>query len=142
MAKERKYAQGTGSMGSALVVGTAVSLVVTLIGAVICAGLISAEVIQAGSTGYCAMAILLISAMAGATAAGRKGKQKRLYSGLLAGAVYFAMLLAMNALLFDGQYGGVGVTALIVLSGSVLPAMIGLSGGNGVKPRRSKLRHR
>ena len=142
MGKERKTVQGTGSMGSALVVGVAVSLVVTLLGAAICAGLISEEVIEAGSTGYCAMVILLISAISGTVAAGHKGKQKRLYSGLLNGTIYFAMLLAMNALLFDGQYGGVGVTALIVLSGSVLPVMIGLSGRNGAKPRRSKMRHR
>lgn len=142
MQKGTKTMQGTSSVVSALVVGAAASVAVTLIGTAICAALISAETINAGSLGYCAIGILLLSSFIGAAAAAGKRKEKRLYTSLIAGAIYMIVLLCVTALFFGGRYEGVAVTALVIFSGSILNTLLGQSRKNTPKSRRSKIRRR
>lgn len=142
MAKSLKIIQGTSSMGGKLALGAVVSMVVTFIGAAICAAMVSSEMISEGSMGYCAMVILFLSAVAGAVAATMKVQEKRLYISIITGLVYTLILLAITALFFDGQYQGIGVTLIVVLSGCILVVLLDQSRGKGVKSRRSKIRRR
>lgn len=50
--------------------------------------------------------------------------------GLLFAAFLWASLLAIAALLFDGTFHGVWVTLILIIGGSMLPALIG-KGKNG-----------
>lgn len=129
-------------MTSGLALGTMVSIVITLIGAVVSAAMISSETIPEGSTGYCALAVLLISAITGAIAGAGKVKEKRLYVCGMIGVIYFLILLATTALFFGGQYEGVGVTALVIFGGNLGACLLGMRGNKRPKLRNSKIRHR
>ncbi len=142
MAKGMKGIQGGNSIAVCLTAGTAVSTAVMLTGAAICAALISSETIGAEYMGHCAMGILLLSAFAGAAVAAGKGTPKRLYMTLLTGAAYMALLFAVTALFFDGMYQGVGVTALIVVCGCILPVLLGQNRGKRTKVPKSKIKRR
>lgn len=142
MAKGIKVNQGTSNAAGVVAAGAVVSMIVMLIGISVCASLISAETISAGSADYCVIGILLLSALAGAaTAIGKRG-QKRLYMGLAVGAVYLLVLLALTALFFDGQYQGVLVTAIAILGGATLAALLPGKQEMKGKSRRSKKRRR
>ena len=125
-------------MGRALVA----SMAITLLGIGICAWLISAETIKPAAGEYCIIAILLLASFAGAKLAIAKNGENRLATGILAGTTYYATLLAVTALLFDGQYHGVGYTALIVFSGTVAAVITGKRGQNRTSTRKSRIRHR
>lgn len=142
MAKGIKVNQGTSTVAGMLAAGAAVSLVTMLIGVAICASMILAGTVSEASAGYCAIGILLLSAVAGAAAAIGKREEKRLYLCLAAGAIYLLVLLSMTAAFFDGQYQGVAVTAVVIFGGSVLAVLLPKNRGIGAKSRRSKKRHR
>ena len=139
---KRKESRAVSTMAGTLAVGAAVCIGITLIGAGICAALISSEAISAGSDGYCALGILLVAVIAGAAIGAGKAKGKRLYVCLLVGVIYLLLLFAMTALFFDGQYEGVGVTALVVFSGTLAAAFLRLNGGKRSNLRKSRIKHR
>lgn len=125
-----------------LAYGLLASLLVTLGGCAICATLISSESIAATAANYCVLGILLISAFAGAKIAIIRSGEKRLLVGTLTGALYLVVLLAMTALFFGGQYEGVGETALVVITGGIVAAIIGINGKKRGISHKSKIRHR
>ena len=133
---------GSNSMVKSVTMGSAVSVAAAMLLAAVFAALISVETINPDWAGYCALVVLLLSAMLGAGAAVRSTAEKRLYLSLAAGGVYFLVLLAMAALFFGGQYSGVGVSAFVVFSGSVLAVLMGQGSGKRSKSRRSKKRRR
>ena len=103
--------------GVALGMGTA--LLVTLAGAGVLAWLIAGERLAESTMGYGCAAVLLLSSAAGAWTASALVGHQRMAVCLLAGLGYYLLLLGMTALLFDGRYQGLGVTALVVLGGSL-----------------------
>ena len=142
MAKSMKLKGAANPAVGVLAVGAAVSMAMTMVGTGICAALISAETITPSSMGYCAVGVLLVSAFAGSSVVTGVGKQRSPVTNVIAGGVYYLMLLAVTALFFDGQYQGIGVTAFAVLSGSILPTLLGRTRKNGTKLRKSKIRRR
>ena len=116
------------------------SLVVTLAGAALTALLVSSEKIGEGAIGYAAMMILALASVLGAWVAVLLIKRLRLQVAMLFGGCYYLMLLAMTALLFGGQYQGMGTTAIIVLAGSALIAFLPAKGANIGK--RKKMAYR
>lgn len=125
-----------------LLVGSALSLLITLVGIAVCAAMISAEMIGPSMGDYGVILILLTGSFAGAKGAIGKVGAKRLLTGVCAGFAYFLVLLAMTALFFGGQYGRVGETALVILSGAVAAAITGIKSKKPVTSRKSKIRHR
>ena len=89
------------------------------------------------STGIISVIMLITSSFVGAEVAIVKAGHHRLAVCLAAGVSYLIILLACNALLFDGKYQAVGTTALAVLGGSGCAALLGLR-GRQVKSRHSK----
>lgn len=114
------------------------ALALTLGGAGVFAWLIAAERLAESSIGYCAMAIVLLSAALGAAVAVGRIKRRRVYVCAISGLIYYGVLLGMTALFFGGQYQGMGVTALLVLAGCGSVALLGLRGEKTSRRRKRK----
>ena len=125
-----------------LVMGAAVCIMMTLILTAVSAAVISAGRLPETATEYVAMIILLSGSLAGAIAGAGKKKEKRLYVCLMIAALFFAILLAMTAAFFGGQYRGIGVSVLMLLVGAFAGAMVGQGKGRSGNLRRSKNRRR
>lgn len=103
--------------------GIIVSMIATLLGAVVAAWLLNDQRIETQQIGYVSMVTLLVSSALGAWIASGLVKHRYLVVCLAAGGGYYAALLGITALFFGGQYQGMGVTLLLVLAGC---ASIGL----------------
>jgi len=125
-----------------LAVGGFVSMLFTIIGAIAAAWLIGNEKLSENKIGYCAMVLLLSASYLGAWTAAEKIKHRRLYICVMSGLLYYVILLAINALFFGGQYNALGVTALLVLAGSICAALLKGMGSRGGKTRGAIRRHR
>ena len=133
---------GKETLAGSLALGAGMCMVVTLLLTAVSAALVSAGTLQESATGYIAMIILFLGALAGAAAGGSKRQEKRLYVCLLIAAVYLGMLLALTAAFFGGQYRGVGVASLVLLSGAFVGAMAGQGKGRRANLRRSEIKRR
>ena len=136
MVSNRKVSGRAVSLPAGVGIGTAGALGWTLIGACLLAKLIEGETLPETAVGYGAMLILLSASFLGAVLAFRKVKAKRLQVSLLAAAVYYLCLLATTAMFFGGQYTGMGVTALVVFSGSGAAILLGMGNGSRKRGRR------
>lgn len=142
MAKGIKGNQVTSTMPGILSAGAVVSVVIMLAGASICATLILGGTIKESSVEYCAIAILLLSAIAGAaTSVGKRG-EKRLYIGMAVGMIELLVLLSVTAVFFGGRYEGVLVAAMSIFGGCILAVLLTQKRGMIPKSHRSKNRRR
>lgn len=142
MTVNRRVTGRASTMPVGLTMAALASLGVTFAGAALTGYLISRDLLQESSIGYCAMALILLSSVTGAAVAVGKIKRQRVLVCGISGAIYFAVLLSMTALVFGGQYQGIGVTALLVLAGSVLVVLLGLRGEKKPKYRKRKISNR
>ena len=142
MVANRKVTGTASSMPVGFTMGTLASLIVTFAGAALSGYLISREVLEESSIGYCAMVLILLSAVLGAAIAVGRIKRRRVFVCAISGVIYFGILLSMTALFFGGQYQGTGVTALLVLGGCTLVALLGLRGEKVPKYHKRKFPNR
>ena len=126
------------SIPAGLALGITVALAVTVIGSGAAAWLILRGILGEETSGYCAMAILLLASMAGAAVSAGTIQRLRAQMCLAAGGGYYLCLIAITALFFGGQYRGMGVTALMVLCGAVLVILLAPGGKNRSGCRRRK----
>lgn len=139
MVANRKVTGTASSMPVGFLTAAAISLLVSFGGAGLFGYLISKEVLQESSIGYCAMTLILLSSIAGAAVAVAKIKRRRVFVCAISGLIYFGILLSMTALFFGGQYQGIGATALLVIAGCTIVAMFGLKREKAPKYRRRKI---
>lgn len=130
------------SLPAGVAAGIAAAFAVTLAGAAIVAWLIDGERISEEAMGYGALAVLLLSAGAGAWFASALVGHQRLLVCALTGIGYLLILLSMTALFFGGQYQGVWVTTLVVLAGCLGVSLVGLKRAGGPKHRRRHITSR
>lgn len=130
------------SMPAGLVFGAVVSLGITLVCAAVLAKLVDMERLAWENIGYGIMVLLLLASFSGAMAAFAKIKRQRMLVCAVSGVVYFGILLSITALFFGGQYDSVGVTAALVLAGSIAAGLLGLRGEGGKKGRKLRGAHR
>lgn len=142
MVVNQKPTGRTASMPAGLVFGAAVSLGITLISAAILAKLVDMERLAWENIGYGIMILLLLAPFFGSMAAYAKIKRQRMLVCAVSGVIYFGMLLSITALFFGGQYDSIGVTAGLVLAGSIAAGLLGLRGGGGKKGRKLRAAHR
>lgn len=126
MVVNQKVTGTASTMPVGIVLGLLGSLGITFSGAALSGLLIWKEVLSEDAIGYCAMLFILISSVAGTSVSVARIKRRRVFVCAIAGGVYFASLLSLTALFFGGQYQGVGVTALLIMAGSTLVALLGL----------------
>lgn len=100
-----------------------VSMGITITFSLVLAWIIGSERAGEGIIGYGAMMLLLLSSYCGALFAASRIKHRRMLCCLCNGVAYFLMLIACTALFFGGQYQGVLITGLIIMSGSVAAAL-------------------
>lgn len=127
-------------MPSAIGMGLAISLGVTIATAGVVAFLIAGEKISENAAGYGAAVALLLGAVLGALAAAWRCGERRMVMCLISGGVYFLSLLCCTALFFDGMYQGVGTTALMVFGGSIAAGLMGMKGKRNPKLKKLRIR--
>ena len=118
MVINRKQTGRALSLPMGLVVAALVSVAITALSSAILGKLIEIEKIQWENVGYGIIVILFLSSFWGSVTASKKIKRQHILVCILAGFVYFGILLLITALFFGGQYDAVGVTAAMVLAGS------------------------
>lgn len=127
------YGNKEASVTVALLLGSIVSLIVTIIGAVILSKLMDAEMIQESSVGYAVPLILIAASYLGCRIGAGKYKRKGMMISMVVAGIYLTVLMSINALFFEAQFNGVGVTLLVILCG------FGLAALPKKEKRRSKL---
>lgn len=124
MVTNRKVYGKAMSMPAGIGIGVAVNVLITVIGCALIAKLIDASVLEIEAIGYGTMIILLMSSFLGALAAAGLVKRRRLLVCMTVGGLYLGLLLLINGFLFGGAVSGVGVTALLLLSGTGAAALV------------------
>ena len=142
MVVNRKVTGKASSVPAGLALGGAVSLGITLILAAVIAKMVSDEKLAEENIGYGVMVLLFTASAAGAAVANRRIKRQKLLVSALSGVLYLGILLSITDLFFGGQYEAVGVSALLVMSGSLVTALLSGSGNRGAKRRKTKIAHR
>ena len=120
MTVNRKPTGTAVSYPAGLAAGVLAAAGATLLGAILAAKLIDANILRWDQSGYAVLAILMISSWTGAVTAAGKIKRRRMAVCLLSGVLYFLFLIIVTALFFGARYSGVGETALLILCGSML----------------------
>lgn len=125
MTRSQKPSGRASSMPVGLMTGAAASMGITLLGSAVIAKLMDAEKMDENMIGYAVMVMLLTASCAGALISRKRIKHQHLLVCGLTGVLYFLMLMSITALFFGGQYEAVGVTAGLILAGSMLPLLAG-----------------
>ena len=133
--RERMIRQGT--LGTALLKGTAWSLGITILGAAVMASLILKGTLQDTAIGYAAMAILLLASFAGSMITVRRVGKKLVVSAMMSSAIYFGILSLLNAIVYKGGYEGVGVTALVIAAGAGVTVLLNVNSRGGKRAIRA-----
>ena len=135
MAKRKMSGKGI-SIPIGVVIGALTALAVAMIGALLLAFLVMKETISIDGTGFGAMIVVGLASAAGAWLAAAVTKSNKLLVCGLTAIAFFAILLSMTAVFFDGVFHGVGLTALMILLGAgvnVLPLQRKKSGKSKIK---------
>jgi len=142
MTVNRKPTGTASAVPAGLAAGVISAVAMTLLGALITAKLIDAQIIGWNASGYCVLLILVLSSWMGAVVSGRKIKRQRIAVCAATGVLYFGALLLTTALFFGGQYSGVGETALLIFCGSMLGVLTGYRGKTRRNNRKNRLYNR
>ena len=134
----RKAAGRASSMPIGVLAGGACAFAGTMLTSAVLAKLVDMEIIPQDKIGYGIMVLLLLCAFLGANEACRRVKRQYLIVSAISAGFYYSMLLSVTALFFGGQYSGMGVTAVLVLCGSLLAVF--LRSGNREGRKRRKIR--
>lgn len=135
--KTYKKVTGTSmSMPAGIALGFGVSMGITVIGAMVLAWLVLSERLAETAIGYGSIVILLSASAVGAMISTCVVKRRGLMVCGISTAAYYLGLLVI-ALLFGGQFEGMGVTAVFVLIGGGIAVLLALMGNkSGVKSRK------
>lgn len=138
-----KKVKGTAvPMPTGIAVGTITSLMITVVLAALLTWLALHGKISEDSLGYYIMGILALASFLGPVLSAGKIKRRRMLVCGITGAAYYAVLLLCTALMFGGQYKGLGVTALLVFGGSVVAGVLGLKKPGKQRSGYAKYRNR
>lgn len=129
MAKIRKGKSVSLPAGIGIGVGT--SLLASVTAVAVLAALVNAEKLNIGSITVVTALVHLISSFLGGWLATLLTKQKRLVTALSTAAGYLLVMIGMTALIFDGQYQGIGLALLMVFIGSGAVILLGMRGNKG-----------
>ena len=134
----RKATGRASSMPIGVLAGGTCAFAGTMLTSAVLAKLVDMEIIPQDKIGYGIMVLLLLCAFLGANEACRRVKRQYLIVSAISAGFYYSMLLSVTALFFGGQYCGMGVTAVLVLCGSLLAVF--LRSGNREGRKRRKIR--
>lgn len=112
-------------MVTGVLLGSGVSLLLTLVCALAVAWLIDREILEELNVGYGIMLVLALSSVSGAWMAAMLVKRQRLPVTMITGGLYLLWLLGIGILCFGGQLQGVVPTTLLVLGCCLATALVG-----------------
>ena len=138
MTVNRKPTGTAASIPAGLAWGAMAETAVTLAGTLAATALINREILKWDNSGYAILIILLLSSWIGAMVASGKIKRRRAVVCIASGLIYFLLLLMTAALFFGGRYSGVGETALLIFSGSILGIFSQYTNKNRRKRRKMR----
>ena len=142
MITSKKHSGRALSFPAGLARSAIISISITMVTSAILGWLIEAEMIAWEQVGYGIMVILFLSSFVGALTAASGIKRQKALACMVAGLVYFIILLSATALFFGAQYHAVGVTALMIVAGNGCAMLWELrEKGNG-RTRIRKVRNR
>lgn len=121
---QRKVTGRASSIPAGLAAGAAVSILMTALVCIIGGWMIGAEMMEQNKIGYCSITALLASAILGSMVAGNKIQRKRLLISLASGGIYYAILVAVTIVFFDGSFQGMGVTLITVMIGVLASVLL------------------
>ena len=130
------------AVGKRTCIGVLVCIVGMILGISVSAILIERELVAAERAGYCVMTAVMLSAFAGAMTATRGMKSGKLSVCALTALGYFAVLLSLTALVFDGEYAGVAANCMLSLCGCVVTVFLGTKDKKQTFSMKSKNKHR
>lgn len=142
MIMNQKVTGRISSVPAGIAIGEGVSMILTVIGALVTAMLVDRGVIPEERIGYGSLLTLLAASVAGAIVSWKRIRHRRMMVCMIHSAGYYLLLLSIAALFFGGQYEGMGVTALVVLAGGLCVAMMGLKGERKGNLKISKMMSR
>jgi len=138
MATKRTTAR-VNSAAKGLVWGCLSGLLMLLIGCGMIAKLAETETMEESWIGYGIVVLLILVSFVSALISYRLIMCRRLAVCMASGGINFGILLFITALFFDGQYRAVGVTALLIVCGSLLAVLPGLTGNRGGKRKKIRI---
>ena len=116
-----------------------VSVLTMIVLTAIFAALVNGVVIKEEAMGYVAPGIVICSALLGAAMTGGKGG---IIQNLLIGLLYWTVLLAINALMYDGQLHGVIPSLALICGGCVAGWLLTAKPKRRASHRQRRPRHR
>ena len=125
-----------------VIIGTAVSIGTSVMGAAIIAWVISAGKVSQNGMQAAAWIILFLSALSGSWIAAKLAEGKRLQRALASCGAYLVVLLASTALFFGGQYSGVWMGLVLTTAAGMTTAMLTSQPGKEGKRQPWKRRYR
>ena len=127
------------SLIKAVAWGTGVAVVFALVWAMGLAKLIDGQMMQMEKVGYGTMAAHLTAVFMGTMASYRRGGHMGLIAAAVTGAMYYLVLLLINALFFGGHYAGLGTTLVLVFISTGLAIWIAGKGSGSKRKRNYKI---
>lgn len=125
----------------ALLFGMGMGLLVSVIVAMLAAGLIAGEKLQETATGWMAMLSLFLGSLTAAVTTVGKVQQMRFAMCISAGASYLVGLFIVSVILFDGVKGGLGASVAVILGGALAAFLVSREHKRKPKYRPMKLRN-
>lgn len=123
------------SVGKAILSGTSTGAATAFLGAAVLAKLLDSEVMKMENAGYGILMIHLIAVFLGVKATLRRAGKWESWAAAATGASYFLLLLAVNALFFQGEFTGMGVT-LVLIAAATAAAVLTEGKQKGKRGRR------
>ena len=136
MVKKMKATQA--SLPAAIGIGIAVSVVISIAMAAVAALLISTEKMEVSTIPVCTAITHLLSAFAGSWIACFAAKEKRLMTGCITVTGYILVLLAVTAILLEGQYSGIALGIIMSAIGGCFAVLAGMRQRKG-RSRKHKI---
>jgi len=97
--------------------GAVVAVCITMCFAVAITQLVMEERISENAIGYGTMITLPLASVSSSLVSIGLIKRRRMQVCMMSGGIYIGVLLLVNLLLFGGQFGGLGVSVLLILFG-------------------------
>ena len=112
--------------------GVVTMLVITILLAAVVSTMVLTGRIAEVNIGYYVMGILLLGSITGALVSVLKIKRRSMMVCCVTGGIFYLILLLVTFLCFGGSYQGVGVSGIMILTGSLVSGVLGLklNGGN------------
>lgn len=140
MVVNRKPTGTAKSMPAGLAIGWGISMGITAAACALLTALILSGKTGWEAMGYGSIGILLISSYAGATVSCNLIRHRKLLVCGLSGLIYLLSLTAVTALLFNGEFGPIWLTGLLIAGGAATAALVHCAEKKDTGRRRKKRR--